>query len=1315
MEVPGRDGGSGIPLGPGVRITPNADGSFDVVSLATSPAAPPRDERPRRTWEERGEAQASASPSGASDSVDRPHKCRVKGCKRKRAKAGFMTERALVAHILSEHPGSAAATRLRGAGWQKTRGKKEAHRVKASKTDPGPRPVPAATAPSSRPRGTASAAGRTASASCEPDRPSPPRRQTPLSPSRLFAKSPGAKPIPRPPDSPPDSSTDEDKDEDDDDDEDSSSSDEAEAPAAEAPAAEAPAAAAPPNADPWVVVPKDEPEEESVRVAPSEADEPQSTFADAATTPVSFQETAPKSPEARPVVDEVRDARAGANSPTPPEETPQASASEFEEVPEEVSEGEATPSTPSPPPPVPSPPARPHPFAAAAPDLPVPTSMTESFAALALRRAKERVAKIRSDDGRRRGAANDASTSTPGRDPSSSIPAGFSDAKEYAAYHRTLVLDDCASAAAEAVSRRTPASHVTRWRVNVGHPPAGLRAIIAAGGHAVSLALKRDRGEEDGGRGPVRSAASPTAPSADEIVEISLAGSEKGTALGLVRTSQEDGEYLGVHILASDLLEKPGLGRAGALAAVRLGYSATTSRREFEAAHGAPPLLIAPLLAPILTGEPFYRAWNVDGKTAVRGGGPIPGTNHRAEALPMATGSAPRNLPAVLDAIRAWTRSGRYNPSQARAVRRCVCPGDLGSDGWETIRPCAGIALLHGPPGTGKTRTLVGAVSALLLCEPRPRVLVCAPSNAAADELALRLAAGRVDRSGETVGMRPGELLRVGPIDQVNPRAHFLSLDTLVDANLLSLAKRGDGTVRRDAETRERAGLLHTARVVVATVAAAGAEFLLKFEFDAVVVDEAAQASEAATLVPLMGRGGCVKRVILCGDHRQLPATAHAADEASRRAYGVSLFERLRDGGARPHPAVSLDEQHRMHPEIASFPSRHFYGGALRNAPDAPRESAFDEDKTVASGRLVVHLSAFAFLHFAGAESRDDRGGSVRNRSEARAVAAVVAAARRHALAGASVAVITPYAGQQREIVASLGGDASDVRVGTVDGFQGQEADVVVLSCVRTQNLGFLADERRLNVALTRARRALLVVGDADALRKKKGAWRALVEDAERRGRLHDIVEADAEQRDGRVVRQRRRETAAEDSSIEAQLELAKGSASASGTRTGTATAKRPRVGASRLAPAVKTLSESAEAEADADAASKAPAPKPAARRFAPKVANERKKPPERRASPPRMDPRERKRVRLETDRRERLERELAAERARHRRELEALKRRHRLQLEAERRRERDLRDGLERERRFVSSQSPRGRREHRGTSSLSPRRRARVLSPTPR
>ena len=369
----------------------------------------------------------------------------------------------------------------------------------------------------------------------------------------------------------------------------------------------------------------------------------------------------------------------------------------------------------------------------------------------------------------------------------------------------------------------------------------------------------------------------------------------------------------------------------------------------------------------------------------------------------------------------------------------------------------------------------------------------------------------------------------------------------------------------------------------------------------------------------------------------------------------------------------------------------------------------------MASGRLVVHLSAFAFLHFAGAESRDDRGGSVRNRSEARAVAAVVAAARRHALAGASVAVITPYAGQQREIVASLGGDASDVRVGTVDGFQGQEADVVVLSCVRTQNLGFLADERRLNVALTRARRALLVVGDADALRKKKGAWRARSWRTQREeggyttsSRRTPSSETAASCANGDEKPRRRTRPSRRSSSWRAAPPRHRGHGP-----------ERRRRNAARRRESTRTRGEDpfgvGGAEAEADAASKAPAPKPAARRFEPKVANERKKPPERRASPPRMDPRERKRVRLETDRRERLERELAAERARHRRELEALKRQHRLQLEAERRRERDLRDGLERERRFVSSQSPRGRREHRGTSSLSPRRRARVLSPTPR
>jgi senataxin len=135
---------------------------------------------------------------------------------------------------------------------------------------------------------------------------------------------------------------------------------------------------------------------------------------------------------------------------------------------------------------------------------------------------------------------------------------------------------------------------------------------------------------------------------------------------------------------------------------------------------------------------------------------------------------------------------------------------------------------------------------------------VCTPSNAAIDELALRLAAGRLGADGSEIGMQPGELVRVGPLDQVSPRAHGLSLDALTDRSLADLAKSAHdgGKVRGDAEARERRSLLAGAQVIAATTAAAGAAFLGSLAFDAVIIDEAAQASESASLVPLTHRGG---------------------------------------------------------------------------------------------------------------------------------------------------------------------------------------------------------------------------------------------------------------------------------------------------------------------------------------------------------------------------------------------------------------------------------------------------------------------------
>ena len=156
-------------------------------------------------------------------------------------------------------------------------------------------------------------------------------------------------------------------------------------------------------------------------------------------------------------------------------------------------------------------------------------------------------------------------------------------------------------------------------------------------------------------------------------------------------------------------------------------------------------------------------------------------------------------------------------------------------------------------------------------------------------------------------------------------------------------------------------------------------------------------------------------------------------------------------------------------------------------------------------GRLV-RLKSYAFLDFHGEEGVGAASKSIMNESEAKVVATVVKAARRWARSGASVAVITPYR-EQRDLIVKHVDDVS-VRVGTVDGFQGQEADIVVISCTRTKQLGFLEDERRLNVALTRARECLLIVGSADFMREKSGPWKELVDDAAERNCLHPVVSA---------------------------------------------------------------------------------------------------------------------------------------------------------------------------------------------------------------
>ena len=327
--------------------------------------------------------------------------------------------------------------------------------------------------------------------------------------------------------------------------------------------------------------------------------------------------------------------------------------------------------------------------------------------------------------------------------------------------------------------------------------------------------------------------------------------------------------------------------------------------------------------------------------------------------------------------------------------------------------------------------------------------------------------------------------------------------------------------------------------------------------FETVIFDEAAQASELSTLIPLQYGA---KRVILIGDPQQLPATVVSL-EAKRRGYGVPLFERLQRGG---HQSRMLRTQYRMHAAIRAFPSIHFYGGALRDgavvlrAANAPAGSDDGPPRILAlsSGAQAsysqVRYSPYAFFNLLDSSQQRGDGRSMRNVAEAKFCVRLIlglvhasdawemeltAVSETRLLLGADdaetnagggadgsrggpfgsvcgrVAIITPYREQRSAIAAELdatfGGRSWEhaVDVASVDSYQGREKDIVLYSSVRSgrSGIGFVKDLRRLNVALTRAKHALYVVGHAKSLRQSS-TWRDLIDDANARGLSRDVT-----------------------------------------------------------------------------------------------------------------------------------------------------------------------------------------------------------------
>jgi len=278
--------------------------------------------------------------------------------------------------------------------------------------------------------------------------------------------------------------------------------------------------------------------------------------------------------------------------------------------------------------------------------------------------------------------------------------------------------------------------------------------------------------------------------------------------------------------------------------------------------------------------------------------------------------------------------------------------------------------------------------------------------------------------------------------------------------------------------------LLVSCSVVCATNVGAASGILEKVKFDTILMDEAAQATEPVTLIPIV-RGG-VRRVILVGDHKQLPPTV-VSRGAALEGFRQSLFERL---VAMHVPPYVLSIQYRMHPAIAAYPSKAFYDGRIRTGIESKHRQppkGFQWPSTE---------FPIAFCHVPGTEEK--RGNSYVNLAEVSRVESVLRALLQPGdLQQHDIGIISPYAGQvlnikQRVQAIRKGRRDGPVEITSIDGFQGREKEVIIVSTTRANkegNLGFVKDFRRMNVTLTRAKRGIVVVGHEATLQSDTKGW----------------------------------------------------------------------------------------------------------------------------------------------------------------------------------------------------------------------------------
>jgi ATP-dependent RNA/DNA helicase IGHMBP2 len=436
--------------------------------------------------------------------------------------------------------------------------------------------------------------------------------------------------------------------------------------------------------------------------------------------------------------------------------------------------------------------------------------------------------------------------------------------------------------------------------------------------------------------------------------------------------------------------------------------------------------------------------------------------------------------PALFSPFEQKVNIPGLNASQNQAIEHILAAHD--------------VALVHGPPGTGKTTTLVQAIK--LLCETENTVLVCAPSNTAVDLLTEKLA-----KEGLPV-------VRIGNISRVDDNLLQHTLEYQVsehpDSKNIKKVKIQAADYRRQAnKMRDRRGfeayterrrleqeaqemsawanqleerlidsILESAKVICCTLVGSAHSVLGQRKFRTVVIDEAAQALEPATWIPITK----ASKLILTGDPFQLPPTVKS-QEASKGGFNVTMIEKCLK--RIPEQAL-LKVQYRMNEEIMNFSNKQFYQNELEAAPHVKNQ------------RLDIERNApVVFIDTAGCgfDEKMHRAYQSKYNPEEFQVLREHLYLLAEAYSGRespSIALISPY----REQVTLMGEAVAEdlilqklnISVNTIDGFQGQERDVVYVSLVRSNtkaDIGFLSDYRRMNVAMTRARKQLIIVGDS--------------------------------------------------------------------------------------------------------------------------------------------------------------------------------------------------------------------------------------------